>query len=794
MSTHEQKKLSTASRRAPFQPWKTRTAAATGAALGAAVIAITGTAAAPAFAAPSDQQAADADAAWEEQVFRGNVDVVRSDDAAQDTLDGVVFDDLNQNSTQDEGEPGVEGVTVSNGRETTTTDAEGRYELPAYENMTVFVTQPSGYQVPVDEDNVAQFHYHHLPEGSPELDYGGIEPTGPLPDQVNFPLTQDAGAASSAQSCVLGADVQTYNTEEVEYARAGVFADLATRNDYSSCGALFLGDVVGDDLSLYPDIRDLTSMLNGPARFLPGNHDLDFDHHEGEHEFDSYRAALGPEYYSYDVGDTHVVMLSNIQYPTEDGGYAYSLDEDQMAWLREDIAQVPEDKLIVLASHAPLIEFYYSDSHRMADLNEIYDLVSGHEVVAVSGHTHMSENLREGDLVDGWSELVGEEGLPFTHLTVSAVSGQWYEGRLTDEGYPTSIQRDGTPPGVLTLDIDGNEVTERFSRTGDDGSDQMAVGLNTPAYRDWFNENQDNVGEAQELEAPNVVAQDELGETWLTTNFWMGSTGSTVEVSIDGGEDLQTARTQPMNGEEVRVGAEWSDPVANLETLVHGGAMADRTSHLWRSTLPEDLEPGAHTAKVTATDVHGQVSTETYQFQVADENGNVPGAEGDIEIEADIPGLPGSGDPGDEDHGSLVLSIDEGTVEMDEQRNAGDRFRTYGTLPSVNVTDTRIHGDGWAVSGQSSDLTSDAATIEASRLGWKPHVEASSNGATPGSAVDSQMSGGQGLAAPQSLGLADAETRMGTTELSADIELEVPVDTMAGTYEGALAVSLFPVD
>src|SRR5699024_3337850 len=266
-----------------------------------------------------------------------------------------------------------------------------------------------------------------------------------------------------------------------EYARAGVFADLATRNDYSSCGALFLGDVVGDDLSLYPDIRDLTSMLNGPARFLPGNHDLDFDHHEGEHEFDSYRAALGPEYYSYDVGDTHVVMLSNIQYPTEDGGYAYSLDEDQMAWLREDIAQVPEDKLIVLASHAPLIEFYYSGSHRMADLNEIYDLVSGHEVVAVSGHTHMSENLREGDLVDGWSELVGEEGLPFTHLTVSAVCGQWYEGRLTDEGYPTSIQRDGTPPGVLTLDIDGNEVTERFSRTGDDGSDQMAVGLNTPA-------------------------------------------------------------------------------------------------------------------------------------------------------------------------------------------------------------------------------------------------------------------------------------------------------------------------
>jgi hypothetical protein len=44
--------------------------------------------------------------------------------------------------------------------------------------MTVFVTQPRGYQVPVDQDNVAQFSYHHLPEGSPELKFGGIDSTG----------------------------------------------------------------------------------------------------------------------------------------------------------------------------------------------------------------------------------------------------------------------------------------------------------------------------------------------------------------------------------------------------------------------------------------------------------------------------------------------------------------------------------------------------------------------------------------------------------------------------------------
>jgi hypothetical protein len=63
----------------------------------------------------------------------------------------------------------------------------------------------------VDENNVAQFFYHHLPEGSPELKYGGIAPTGALPDKVNFPLAKSQLTQSPEQHCVIGADVQTYN-------------------------------------------------------------------------------------------------------------------------------------------------------------------------------------------------------------------------------------------------------------------------------------------------------------------------------------------------------------------------------------------------------------------------------------------------------------------------------------------------------------------------------------------------------------------------------------------------------
>lgn len=562
---------------------------------------------------------------WASTAYRGSVQVVEGPDDNQQVIDGTAFVDDNENSVQDGNERGLAGVTVSNGRDVTTTDSQGRYELPAFDNMTVFVTQPRGYQVPVDADNVAQFFYHHLPEGSPELKYGGIAPTGALPDAVNFPLAKSNLTQSPEQHCVIGGDVQTYDQDEVEYARTGGFADLAARTDYAGCGALFIGDVVGDDLSLYPQTRELAGMLNGPARFLPGNHDLDFDATSSEHTFDTFKANLGPEYYSYDAGKAHVVALNTVEYPTKlpaaKGDYTGSLDEQQLEWLRNDIAQVPENQLIVLAAHIPLLDYADQGSakHQVKQVKEIYEILEGRKVVALGGHTHSIENLREGDSLEGWSEVFGVEGLPFTHITAGAISGDWYSGRQLPEGYPLAFQRDGGLPGVLTLDIKNTEFQERFTVRGAGESLQMSLGLNTPRYRAWYAENVDNKGQAPEFENPLTVSREDLGgTTWLTTNFWMGSTGSAVEVQIDGGPAVEAVRTQQMQGEGQLVGAEYSDPVAVQEQLVHGGSLADRMMHLWRLELPADLAAGEHTATVTSTDIYGRQFTETLTFQVTE--------------------------------------------------------------------------------------------------------------------------------------------------------------------------------
>lgn len=611
------------------------------------VRALVATCSAVAVAATSAAVLAPAAGAQQEQaadgVYRGQVEVVPASEgpAEQDVLTGRVFVDGNEDSRADGGERGLAGVAVSNGRDVVTTDDQGRYRLPAFDNMTVFITQPNGYQVPVDEYNVPQFHYNHLPEGSPDLKYGGIEPTGPLPSAVNFPVVESAGTAADEQSCIIAGDLQTYDRTEVDYARKGAINDMAQRDDYASCGSLFVGDVVGDDLSLYPDVKELTKQTNGPARFLPGNHDLDFDAATAAHSFDTFRAELAPTYYSYDVGNVHVVALNTVEYPCRpdednldgigtqcddpegDPSYNGSMSDRQLAWLERDLEQVPKDKLVVVASHIGLVNYNDQASavHQTDQAGEVYELLKGRKAVAVSGHSHTIENMKKGDSAQGWKNTHGFDKLPFPHITAGAISGDWYSGEVTEDGYPTAIGKDGGRPGLLTLDVDGSKFQERYTVTGEDDTVQTQLGINSPTYREWSEEraewNENPEGEAPELDEPLVVDSDDLaGRTWLTTDFWMGASGSSVKVALDGGPAKKATRTQEMKGEAKRNGPEWSDPYAVSQQLVHGGSIADSSMHLWRYELPTGLEPGEHTAEVTATDSYGREFTDSLTFEV----------------------------------------------------------------------------------------------------------------------------------------------------------------------------------
>jgi hypothetical protein len=614
--------------------------------------------------------------------YEASVDVVESTEDSDDDpgeVRGVVFHDENADGIhQPDSEPGIPDIAVSNGQEVVITEEDGSYTLPARDDMSVFVSTPNDWAVPLDEDNIPQMAYEHKPEGSPPLRFGGLEPTGPLPEAINFPMVPTQ--PTDDFSCVVMGDTQPYSNTEVGYVRDSIVNDLLSQDlDDAQC-MLLLGDVMGDDLGLLPRFKQVMGAAGLPQYYIHGNHDYDFDATDDADSADTWRREYGPPYYSFDIGQVHFVVLDNVVYPCTDEdqpancndpespAYNGRITDRQMEWLANDLAHVDEDTLVVLNHHIPLVSFIDNaqETHQTDNAQELYELLEGREVVSLSGHTHTLEQLLPGESYAGWSQAVGVDELPFHHVVAGAPSGAWYSGDLDWDGVPMSLGRLGEPRGYMVFEFSGADYTESYYASGHDPDRQMWASFNTPQYREWFEElrawTAENPNTAEEIPPVNIndladtklfTPQDLDQGVYLTANVWNSSRDSEVSVSINGGDPLPLARTQDGEGEEVRIGVEYSDPysvVRQMQTARYAfvsesgeeraqgweqtrgnqrgpGApqsvaenyIAEKSSHIWRVEMPGDLPLGAHTAEITSVDRYGQRATELITFEVLDE-------------------------------------------------------------------------------------------------------------------------------------------------------------------------------
>jgi len=608
--------------------------------------------------------------------YVGSVEAVRGN-AAADTVRGRVFLDADRDSRLDAGEAGVAGVLVSNGREVAVTDEQGAYELPAYDDMNVFVTKPADYAVPVNEDMVPQFAYVHKVAGSPDLRFGGLAPTGPLPEAINFPLIEDP--VGDSFECMAFGDTQPYSNREISYVRDTVGRMLVSSDTSNTECLLFEGDVMGDDLSLYPRFRAIIGAGGVPQYWAAGNHDIDFDATDDSDSFDTFRREFGPEYYSFDIGQVHFVVLDNVRYPcngvddhpfcdlSEDPTYNGVISQRQLDWLANDLSHVPEDRLIVLNMHIPLVSFVDSDAqkHQTDNFDDLVAILDGRPTLALSGHTHTTEQILPGEVFEGWEELTGVGESPFHQIVTGAVSGSWWTGDLNDEGVPHATQRLGAPRGYYVLEFDGADYVDTYRTFESPADDQMHVSFNTPRFREWA---EDLIAYVNLYDVPTDVLPpvtiNDLGDmmmltaedleegSWVAVNVWNGSKASRVSVSINGGAAIEAERTQDGEGEPVLAGPDHADPLALAKQSTNGmiavrsasggdetagfrtwqgthwtgvagpfqgWMLTDQSNHLWRADLPESLPAGVHRLEVTTTDRYGRTFTETTTFEVVDE-------------------------------------------------------------------------------------------------------------------------------------------------------------------------------
>lgn len=419
----------------------------------------------------------------------------------------------------------------------------------------------------------------------------------------------------------------------------------------------------------------------------------------------------------------------------------------------------------------------YDDSGQAKDAS--YDYIAEDTYSAVAnGETDWDYVESKSDfeaLANGEVETDKVFGLAQVATTLQQGRGGDSEGKL-----PGEVAFNENVPDLPTMSEGALEVLGQ----NEDGFHLMIEG----GAIDWTghaNETTRNIEETQDFNASveSVVDWVEENSSWDETLLVVTADHETGY--LGGAEDDPNfTEMTGKAGELPTVGWSSGDHTNHLVPYFFKGAGSDA---ILNSTVGDDDVRGGYIDNTTVANLFKD------ELWVEDGGSDEP-AEGDIPVEADIRGL--GDDTGGEnpDPGSLVLSVSDGSASLGNQRNAGDRLRMTGEMPSVAVTDTRNEANGWSVAGQSSDLTTGDESVSADHLGWVPNVVDEDENPIPGGAVAGTLAGGEGLSAPQTLGQADAENRMGSTELTADLNLEVPVDTASGTYEGALSVSLFPVD
>ncbi|MEX0928050.1 MAG: metallophosphoesterase N-terminal domain-containing protein, partial [Balneolales bacterium] len=227
----------------------------------------------------------------------------------QEKVTGTVFYDLNTNGRLDPGEHGIPGVLVSNGRDIEATGADGRYRVPARDETIITLIKPSGWTTEVDENGIPRFYYIHAENGAGGSEFPGVEPTGPLPESVDFALQPQE--ESDAFRVLIFGDTQARDLDEVGYVAHDSVQELIGVD--AAFGAT-LGDLVFDDLDVLRPLTEVVGQIGVPWRHIIGNHDIDFSADRNHDARGAYHQMLGPSHYAFTRGKTHFVVVDNIRW------------------------------------------------------------------------------------------------------------------------------------------------------------------------------------------------------------------------------------------------------------------------------------------------------------------------------------------------------------------------------------------------------------------------------------------------------------------------------------------------
>ena len=537
---------------------------------------------------------------------------------------GVVFEDLSGTGTRHQSDPGIAGVLVSNGRDVVRTDREGRYRLPVHgDEAIIFVIKPTGYSVPIDPNAMLpRFYYIHRPGGTPArlgLRERGIDPTGELPDSVDFALRK--ADEPDRFDVILFTDTHADSAAAIDYIRMDVVNGLIGTN---AAFGMTLGDLMSDDLSLYDRYNRVIGQIGVPWYNIAGNHDLNFQASDRKYASETFKRVFGPNYYAFEYGGALFLMLDNVDY-LGGGAYRGRFGEQQLAFVSEVLGETPADRLVVATMHVPLRSYIDPDDPTINTLDgaELLKIIGDRPSVSFSGHTHTTEHHYIGDKRDV------TERRAHHHHVLTALSGSWWSGPYDHRGVAVADCPDGNPNGFHILSVNGNRYNTRF-RSAKESTRQTRIVLDGGPRADRIaieDDAGDDARMGQLFGAP--ISQERVCMTDVVVNVFDAGSRTVVEYRIDGSEPVmmkRETRPDPFVQEVFDRNQATKKPWAEVEPC----------SHIWTARLPAGLEAGPHCIAVRVIDEYGREHHDRLCMEVT----GTPAGRAKLETRVDVASRP----------------------------------------------------------------------------------------------------------------------------------------------------------